>query len=246
MMKQVNIKNIANKERNNTRNKQNNMQNLFNKYDSRGKSRNNNINNVYLKNDLTDIIIEQNSSLLKKDEQKNCKSISVNKDLHKNKKLEMKNTYQQIKNIKSKNNMNLNLVKSYEKNHLSKIKNISAVDVSTLSYSKKNLSSNLKPKKIKNQRIEISGGGGSYNQGLQKNQKIFKKNQNNAKNFNYIFEIRYFNKGKSISNKQISQINMMALRPNSKNIILKNDNSGTKIYINAEKTPSLNNSINNK
>ena len=187
MMKQVNIKNIANKERNNTRNKQNNMQNLFNKYDSRGKSRNNNINNVYLKNDLTDIIIEQNSSLLKKDEQKNCKSISVNKDLHKNKKLEMKNTYQQIKNIKSKNNMNLNLVKSYEKNHLSKIKNISAVDVSTLSYSKKNLSSNLKPKKIKNNRIEISGGGGSYNQGLQKNQKIFKKNYNNGKNFNYIF-----------------------------------------------------------
>ena len=77
-------------------------------------------------------------------------------------------------------------------------------------------------------------------------EEMVNKSGSSKKVVNNIFENRYFNKGKSISNKQISQINMMALRPNSKNIILKNDNSGTKIYINAEKTPSLNNSINNK
>ena len=77
-------------------------------------------------------------------------------------------------------------------------------------------------------------------------EEMVNKSGSSKKVVNNIFENRYFNKGKSISNKQISQINMMALRPNSKNIILKNDNSGTKIYINAEKTPSLNNSINKK
>ena len=186
-VRQLNVKNIVNKERNNTRNKPINMQNFLNKYDSKGKSRNNNINNVYLKNDLSYILSEHNDTLLKKDEQKNCKSISVNKDFHKNKKLNIKNTFQQIKNIKQKKNINLNLVKSFEKNHLSKNKNISAADVSSISYSKKNLSSNLKQKKLKNLRIEISGSGGSYNQGIQKNQKIFKKNYNYGKTYKYIF-----------------------------------------------------------